>query len=260
MKSSPVLLIISVMVFVATTLGVSARTEAVTEADSLFRAGNAAYGQGDFREASEIYRKAVQRGPVDSRLYYNYANSLFRLNQLGPAILYWEKALHLVPEDEDIRFNLEFANSRIRDRQPSPPPDRLTLWLWWTHSLFSPRQGFWIGLIFFTGLFGLSVLPSYLPSFRKWPVYLSMGLLALGCLLVTPSFVYKIYQQEKLEYGIVLVPSLDLRSGPGATFPVLAKIHEGTKFEVLDIKGDWASVKLPNGKGGFVKRSQLGLI
>jgi uncharacterized protein YgiM (DUF1202 family) len=70
----------------------------------------------------------------------------------------------------------------------------------------------------------------------------------------------KIKDQETLRYAIVLKPAIEMFSGPGETFQVLTQVHEGTKFEIVETRGDWVSVKLANGKGGFVRLSDLGKV
>src|SRR4051812_19492543 len=66
--------------------------QATQRATHAFQLGNGAYEKNDYAKAADLYREALDEGVVNARLFYNYANSLFRLNQLGPAILYYEKA------------------------------------------------------------------------------------------------------------------------------------------------------------------------
>ena len=82
----------------------------------------------------------------------------------------------------------------------------------------------------------------------------------LALLAFSPSLLYKIHQQETEQYGIVLQPTIEMFSGPGETYQVLAKIHEGTRFVIVEQRGEWLSVKLANGKGGFVRANQLGKV
>jgi uncharacterized protein YgiM (DUF1202 family) len=87
-----------------------------------------------------------------------------------------------------------------------------------------------------------------------------MGTAALAMLSLVPSLAMKIKDQETLRYAIVLKPAIEMFSGPGETFQVLTQVHEGTKFEIVETRGDWVSVKLANGKGGFVRLSDLGKV
>ena len=82
----------------------------------------------------------------------------------------------------------------------------------------------------------------------------------MALLAFSPSLFYKIHQQESEEYGIVLSQSVEMYSGPGENYQVLAKVHEGTRFEIVELHGEWLSVKLANGKGGYVKADRLGKV
>jgi uncharacterized protein YgiM (DUF1202 family) len=87
-----------------------------------------------------------------------------------------------------------------------------------------------------------------------------MVLAALVLLAISPSLYFKIREQESLQYGIVLKPAVEMFSGPGENFQILTQVHEGTKFEIVETRGDWVSVKLANGKGGFVRLADLGKV
>lgn len=234
--------------------------DAMARANRDFLLANGAYEKGDFTGAAGLYRKAIDEGAVSARLYYNYANSLFRQNQLGMAILYYEKARKLAPEDGDIAFNLRFANAQTVDKNPVPETDFLTKVLWAVHSAYSINQGLWAALGLFAGCFFLGLLAIYAGKALRGALVTAIVLGALALLVLVPSLLYKIRQQETVRYGIVLTPALEMYSGPGDNYQVLTKVHEGTKFEIVEVRGDWASVKLLNGKGGYVRYADLGKV
>jgi tetratricopeptide (TPR) repeat protein len=232
----------------------------LASATDWFRKGNAAYEKGGFEEAAGDYQKAEDLGVADSRLYFNHGNALFRLNQLGPAILYYERARKLSPLDEDINFNLRYAQSRVVDKIPDPEPNLLTKVLWQLHAGYSLRAGLWAAFALFAlVLAGISAAVFFSSFLRGLSIVMATcSLLAL--LAFSPSLLYKIHQQETGQYGIVLQPTIEMFSGPGETYQVLAKIHEGTRFVIVEQRGEWLSVKLANGKGGFVRANQLGKV
>jgi len=88
-------------------------TTALTTASEAYRSGN-------FKLSIEQYENTIsqysQEGRESADLYYNLGNSYFRDNQIGKAILNYERALLLDPGDGDIRHNLRFARTRIEDR------------------------------------------------------------------------------------------------------------------------------------------------
>jgi tetratricopeptide (TPR) repeat protein len=237
-----------------------ASAEALDRANKAYQQANRAYEKNDYTEALTGYRQAIEEGVADSRLYYNYANCLFRLNQLGMSILYLEKAHKLNPDDEDISFNLRFINAQIVDKNPTPETNALTKFLWFLHTSLSINQALWICFGLFVGIWLTALGILFIGGGTRGLLYTVMVLGALALMTVGPSLFYKIKQQESLQFGIVLKPAVEMFSGPGDSFQVLTKVHEGTKFEIVETRGEWVSVKLLNGKGGFVRLSDLGKV
>ncbi len=229
-------------------------------AEEYFAEANSYYEKGEFEDASEMYKKAVNEGIENPILYYNYANSLFRTEQLGLSILYYEKALKLAPHDPDILANLKFARAHTVDKNEEPEQNILTKFLWYLHSGYSLNMALWIFLLGFSLIFALLILNLYMGSGVKIFSFSIIGLIALLLIIWSPSVIIRIKSQETARYAIVLSKSLDIYSGPGDNYQALAKVHEGTKFEIETITQDWAKVKLPTGKGGYVLASELGKI
>lgn len=238
----------------------AASPEAMGRANQAFRQANAAYEKNDYPQAADLYRRAIDEGVADSRLYFNYANCLFRQNQLGMAILYYEKARKLDPNDPDIAYNLRFVNAQIQDKIPAPEENFLTRALAYAHASFSINEGLWIELALFTFLGLAAILCLYVGAALRTALAVLMVVAGLGMLSLAPSLALKIKDQETLRFAIVLKPSIEMYSGPGENFQVLTQVHEGTKFEIVETRGEWVSVKLANGKGGFVRLADLGKV
>jgi tetratricopeptide (TPR) repeat protein len=234
--------------------------EALARATKSFQQANGAYEQNDYAKAADLYRRAIDEGVADSKLYFNYANCMFRLNQPGMAILYYEKARKLDPNDQDVAYNLRFVNANIIDKNPAPEINALTKALQFAHSAFSINEGLWIVLGLFTLIFVAGMAALYAGTALRGALITAIVLAALALLVISPSLILKIKEQETLQYGIVLKPAVEMFSGPGETFQVLTQVHEGTKFEIVETRGEWVSVKLANGKGGFVRLTDLGKV
>jgi tetratricopeptide (TPR) repeat protein len=230
-------------------------------ATAAFQNGNAAYERGDFESAEKSYAVAESRGASDARLYYNRANALYRLNRLGPAILYYEKARKLAPTDADILHNLNFARARVADKIPEPAANLLTQTLWRLHTSYSAHAGLWIAF----GLFAAGFLALAVGLFQSTTGRLATALVAAlaftSLLLFSPSLLYKLRQQESAVRAVVLQPVAEVYSGPGESYELLFRAHEGTVFTIVSREGsenEWLAVKLPDGRGGYVRAAKVG--
>ncbi len=232
----------------------------VSEATAWFHKGNQAYEQGHFTDAAADYQKAVDLGVANAHLDYNYGDALYRLNKLGPAVLYYERAHKLDPTDADIEYNLRFAKANVADKVPEPAPTLLTRLLWKVHTAYTARDGLWAAFALYALLFAFATLAVLVGGVWRGLAWTGGAGVLLVLLVLTPSLVYKIDRLETVHYGVVLDPAIDLYSGPGDNYQVLAKVHEGTEFEIVEEHGDWLSVKLANGQGGFVRANQLGKV
>ena len=103
---------------------------------AFFDEGNQRYQEGDFDGALERYAQILDDGLESGELYYNIGNTYFKLGELGPAILYYERARRLMPGDGDLLANLELARSLTAD-EIAPLPG---FWLF-------RAVGWWVGLL-----------------------------------------------------------------------------------------------------------------
>src|SRR5690606_27767863 len=76
---------------------------------------NRLYNEGKYQEAINNYLKVTEGNDHSAALYYNLANSYYKLNQIAPSIYYYEKALLLAPQDTDIKNNLLYAQNMTID-------------------------------------------------------------------------------------------------------------------------------------------------
>jgi tetratricopeptide (TPR) repeat protein len=232
------------------------------KATSFFMEGNQHYESGEFLKAKSSYESAIGSlsiGMENADLFYNYANSLFRLQELGPAILYYEKALSLSPKDEDIQASLRYALSQTINKHPAPERNKLVQFLREWHSGYSLNTGFgW--LLILLGIASLAgSLAFFLRSRSRFLNYIAVVCVILA-ILTLPSMLLRIQAADTHSFAIVLDSPLTIYSGPGISYEELAKVHEGTKFKVISTQNGWARVSLANGKGGYVLERALGKI
>ena len=72
------------------------------------------------------------------------------------------------------------------------------------------------------------------------------------------SFFSPVFQGEaKIDKVIVQADNLNVRTGPGTSYRVLAKLNQGEMYRVLDEKGDWVKLRLNHGQTGWVAKQYV---
>lgn len=227
--------------------------------DYWFERANAFYEQQNYDSAEVYYKKILSSGTNNSDVCFNLGNTYFRLKKIGLAMLFFEKALRLSPNDPDIIANIKYAQSSIVDRIPLPERSFIEAVLFRLHHLFSLTTQLWeifvviliLGIFFSLGLFVSS-------NVRLWLIYLSSILIIVLAGLGISAGI-KIYAHEKMPYAIVLASSVEAKNQPNGN-KVLFTVHEGTKFRIRKQLGEWSLVSLPTGVSGWVLSSSLGNI
>src|SRR5690554_4764230 len=132
--------------------------------EELSEKASEAYRRQDYRESTALYEALVAKGiakdRISAQLYYNLGNAYFRDNQLGKAILNYERALLLDPGDSDIRHNLRFANNRKVDRIIPAGDIFLSNWFKAVRNLYSSNT--WAALAIISFIIFLISLSVYL--------------------------------------------------------------------------------------------------
>lgn len=221
--------------------------------DSLVIGANNSYNAEQYPDAIEKYRAVIDQGYVSPELFYNLGNSYFKLGRIPEAILYYEKALKLEPGNEDIRYNLQLANSRITDKiEPVP---ELFLRTWWKQLrdrlpvdswAWASIAGFLL-VLFFTGIVVLS-RSSRLKRFSFWTGVVILLFSILATTLASQSL-KEITNQEE---AIIFTPTVTVKSSPNKGSVDLFVIHEGTKVHITDKVEGWSEIRIADGNKGWV--------
>lgn len=228
-----------------------------TPADA-FQKAEALYQEERYPEAIEIYESIRASGVEDGVLYYNLANAYFKSGRLGFAILSYERALKLMPGDEDVRANLAFADELVSGGLEPPPLPLLVRWIVNLYQIARPGSlAQALSLAFLIGGVSFTVL-----LLDRWPSLRTAALVVLAgsgvvTLLAGASLVAKVRAESNRIEAVVVTENAYVRSGPGESSPRLAEIHEGLKVRVLGEREGFLQVSLANGLTGWVPRGQV---
>jgi tetratricopeptide (TPR) repeat protein len=225
--------------------------------ESMQKAGDN-YRNGQFDQAIEIYVRLMNEGYEGTTLYFNLANSYYRIGQLGQAILNYERALRLSPSDEDVKHNLAFANLSTVDRiQPLPT---FFLFEWWESILASLTVNGWtyLAYISFILLVILIVIYFFAKTIfqQKLILFSGLGMLAIFLMLIS-LLIVKINREENVIEGIVIEQSITVKTSPDLKSTDAFVIHEGLKVNLEDKLDNWVKIKLADGKVGWIENNAV---
>ncbi len=226
--------------------------------DSLLVKANQLYDQGLYHEAIQNYEQIIQDQVESSQLYYNLGNAYYKMDDLASAILYYEKAKKINPNDENITYNLGIANSRIVDNIESVP--QIIFKRWWNqfYNMFSVNM--WakvaIGLFILTLVFAAIYLLARTRFIKK--LFFTLGVLFLLFSIVSYFVSYqKYYYTNTHKEAILFAPTITVKSSPSRNSVDLFVIHEGTKVYILDQVGEWIEIRIANGSVGWLPVSEI---
>lgn len=226
-----------------------------------FDLANKYYTEKQFHKALEIYLDLTKKTEPTANLYYNIGNCYYRLNQIGNAILFYEKALKINPDDESIQKNLKIANTKTIDR--ITPVSKIFLYQWYDDLIQknSPKFFSISSIVFIWVSIGFAILffITKLSNIRKFSFYLSLISFFLFFVMIWFGYQSDSFRQQT-QVAVLTVQSVYVKSSPDANSIDLFIIHEGTKFELKDNLSDWFKIRLSNGATGWIEEKNFGKI
>ena len=222
-------------------------------ADSLFLEANKLYENGSFEDALERYALIVSAGSESSQLYYNMGNAAFRSNNIGHAILYYEKTLKLEPAHEDAIHNLKYVSQYRVDAFDPVPEFFVRSWMRGLASSLSENTWSLLAIL----LFSLSLASIILYLFAKSLGVKKTGftLALIGLILFGLTLSIAVNHHRSIidpEAAIILSPSVVVRSSPSDTGTELFILHEGTRVQINEEVSGWRNIRVDDGREGWI--------
>lgn len=236
---------------------VVARGAETTSAER-WEAGNKAYIEGKYSDAVAAYRSIVEGGEYSVELYYNLGNGYFKLDSVGKAILYYNKALRIDPSSEDVLHNLALAEAKTKDRIVAVPEFFLSRWFRGVRSGMSCMAWSVLSLVALALLLG-SVLLFLLATqigVRKGGFY--GALVSFVAFVVLTAFAIS-SRNDMLSHdeAVVMVTAISVKSSPDRSAPDIFVLHEGTKVCVVADMEEWCEIVIADGKKGWTERKNI---
>jgi len=216
---------------------------------------NAAYKLKDYDSAAHYYEKIATAHPADYEVYYNLGNTYYKLNRIGNAVLNYQRGLQLNPSDKNLQDNLLLAQSRIPGRIVEIQD--IFFVQWWQSITAASAANTWaiVTLILFFVLIGYAILNRLGKIPFSLPFQAKAGGWVLLTVFIVMSFVAAMRKADS--HLAVVMTNSQMMDKPqmGKSQPV----PEGTTIKLTgDVtKGEWHEVILPDGKTGWMHKTDF---
>ena len=226
-------------------------TNAISQ-QSAFTDANAKYQSGDFKGALASYESLLNSGKETVALDYNLGNAHFRLGHKGRALVYYERALRIVPRDPDVLWNIGILKTAVADRIEPPDENLLVFWIRKITDRLTVNE---ISLAL-SGLLVLWAFSAFLtfifPAMK--PVGRGLGILTLMFALpAVVLFGFK-WLDIKDPQVVILDKEVQARYGPSDKETKAFTVHEGAEAKVTDESKDWLFITLSSKNSGWIPK------
>jgi len=222
-----------------------------------FDKANIYYEKKDYEEAIRGYESILDLGFKSGALYFNLANSYLKNEELGKAILNYERARRLKPRDGDILANYRYAKTLMKQQNPISNRffivrglDRALGYITLKEAIFL-ETAIYLFVIF--GIIALMFL-------RKIRVYL-LPIIVIGVFAFLIELIPITNKIDDLKQGAIVIARItDASFEPLETSTAVFPLYEGMKVSILRVEREWSRIKRNDGKIGWVKSNVISLI
>lgn len=216
-----------------------------TATDTLQRA-NQLYESGRFREAAGMYQQIVDNGIDNSTVFYNLGNAHFKQDDVGRAILNYERAARLSPRDADIRANLELARAQAIDKYETGEEAALARLVLVARSWLTLNETAAVTLGLWLMLSALFLLHRHRRDGRlKEGLLYAQILIALLLVGGIFSLGTRLYVEANAPQAIVVAQEVTAVSGPGEQYIAEFTLHSGAEVSLMEQRSGWTRIALP---------------
>lgn len=221
-----------------------------------FAIGYAHYEKGDYEKALSAYQKAALPGYCSPELQNNLGLTYEKLEQYGPAVLAFERALFCQPQFAAAQANLKAIASKLS--RPKAQEKAGFLFQTWDNIAAGLASHFWAySFLFFLFLAAGSLAYYLFVQQKKGKTWL---LILLSLLLAFFSFMLSRranYLQFNRQWAVVMSPEAAILDQPSIQGKEVELVGSGNKALILEEKEDWYYVRLPNAVQGWISAKLL---
>lgn len=216
------------------------------------------YKRGNYQQAIKDYEMILTK-EASPQVYYNLGNAYYRSDYIAKAILNYERAKRLAPQDKAINFNLRYAYNKTIDKIGSP---NTMFFITWYHTLvYLTYIDNWAKIGLLALLTGIICFLIYYISHKVFVRKITFAFSLISFLIFICANVFAFMQKKDLKknhFAIIMSSSIKVRKTPSKDASETFVLHEGTKLQITDrsFKG-WYGIKIEDGRKGWIKSEHI---
>lgn len=224
-------------------------------------AADSLYAGKHYAEAAEMYGLLAD-SIVSEELYYNQGNAEFKQKHYAKAVLAYERALRIAPDNKDAQYNIALVRTRLLDRFSKPSEMFFISWVrdWVT----SHSVAHWTLLSFMWVVWFFLCLILYFMASRMWlrKTGFFAAAFCIVCFIATTVFAgVQRYRFVNNTDAVIMASEVQLYASPTASSKLVNTLHEGTTVTVIERQGkDWLQVELPDATEGWMQAKGYELV
>jgi tetratricopeptide (TPR) repeat protein len=213
-----------------------------------------------YQDAILNFERIVNEGGVrNGSLYYDIGNAYFRLGDLGRAILNYRRSGLYMPNDPNLKQNLEYARNRRADRIERTEQENVYRTLFFVHYDVPSRAK----LIIFAACFAAVWVSAGLRLFvRAGSLKAVLVIAAVASGIFLASLAVDAVSFESRPPGVITASEVTGRMGDADSYQPSFKepLHAGTEFKLLEKRADWWRIELDSGETTWIPTGSADLV
>lgn len=213
-----------------------------------------------YGKAAMRYERIVQEGGIQNgKLYYNLGNVYFRLKDLGRAILNYRRAEQYIPNDPNLKQNLDYAREKRLDDIEEKQETKVLKTLFFWHYDLSTKERLMIFSVCFVLMWTAAAIRIFTQaSYLRWCITVSFIL----SLLLAGSLLSEEISLRNTRPGVVISREVVARKGNSETYEPSFKdpLHSGTEFRLIEDRGSWYQIELADARTCWVHSKDVALV
>ena len=252
MKRYTLLTVILVSVF-AIALGFGGCNRVDLDTAAKFQEAEKVFGNAktpdDYLKAAGIYQSIADSGVNSGAVYYNLGNAMMKAGHRGEAIAAYRKAIPYLADDPYLADNLRYARGEGAAAPERPMIEHL---LFWQNRISYPTKvylSFSLAILAF--ILGLLAIFTQ-PKLWRW----AAGIAVVAMVFMVFSAAYDWQRFDATRHGVITSGESIARKGGAESYePAFTEpLPEGTEFTVVQPRGNWLQISLPDDKEGWIPK------